>query len=272
MGQFVKKAIQEDRPHRTAKLIEAPNIVLSPTDALKVLAATTPQPETPQAPKTTYHSNGQEFDLDTWMSAHGIEVTKTESYNGGTRYILKVCPFNSNHTGTSAAIFKMSNGAIAYKCQHDGCIDNDWRKLREMLEPDIRKPKTTVRATGATKRASSHNNGLPEIRVSYRNTKITADAIDALNKSNNPPSMFKRGSLPVRVSKDECEAPYIEVMTEAAIRGRLDRVATYVKFVKIPNKRDENGNDQYKIVPAAVTVRGSARCNVTARFQIAGTS
>ena len=137
-GTVCKKGdFTEDRPHRTAKLIEAPNIVLSPTDALKVLVATVPQPETP-APKTTYQSKGNraEFDLETWMSAHGIEVTKTESYQGGTRYILKVCPFDSNHTGTSAAMFKMSNGAIAFKCQHNGCADNDWRKLREMLEPE----------------------------------------------------------------------------------------------------------------------------------------
>ena len=94
------------------------------------------------------------------------------------------------------------------------------------------------------------NNGLPEIRVTGRNTKdITADAIDALNKSNNPPTMFMRGSLPVRVSKDECDTPYIEVMNEPALRGRLDRVATYVKYLKNQGKQE---SDEYKIVPTAV--------------------
>ena len=94
------------------------------------------------------------------------------------------------------------------------------------------------------------NNGLPEIRVTGRNTKdITADAIDALNKSNNPPTMFMRGSLPVRVSKDECDTPYIEVMNEPALRGRLDRVATYVKYVKNQGKQE---GDEYKAVPTAV--------------------
>jgi len=130
----------DDRPHRTAEFLEVPeNIVIAPIEVLKALAAMAPQPETPApAPKTTYQSKGNraEFDLEIWMSAHGVEVAKTESYQGGTRYILKACPFNSNHTGTSAAIFKMANGAIAYKCQHDHCVDNDWRKLREMLEPE----------------------------------------------------------------------------------------------------------------------------------------
>jgi hypothetical protein len=96
------------------------------------------------------------------------------------------------------------------------------------------------------------NIGLPEIRVTGRNTKdITADAIEALYKSNNPPTIFKRGSLPVRVSKDERETPYIEIMGEAAIRGRLDRVATYVKYVKIPNHDNADDHD-YKVIPAAV--------------------
>ena len=64
--------------------------------------------------------------------------------------------------------------------------------------------------------------------------------------------MFRRGSLPVRIATDERETPYIEVMSEAAIRGRLDRVATYVKHVKIPNQQDDQGNDLYRIVPTQV--------------------
>ena len=61
--------------------------------------------------------------------------------------------------------------------------------------------------------------------------------------------MFMRGSLPVRVSKDECDTPYIEVMNEPALRGRLDRVATYVKYVKNQGKQEGN---EYKAVPTAV--------------------
>ena len=44
-GTICKKGDStEDRPHRTAKLIEVPNIVLAPTEALKVLAAAVSQP------------------------------------------------------------------------------------------------------------------------------------------------------------------------------------------------------------------------------------
>jgi len=55
-----------------------------------------------------------------------------------------------------------------------------------------------------------------------------------------------RGSLPVRVSKDEVRYPYIEVMNEPALRGRLDRVATYVKYVKNQGKQE---SDEYKSSP-----------------------
>jgi P4 family phage/plasmid primase-like protien len=136
-GTICKKGDStDDRPHRTANLLEVPTeVVIAPIAALKALAATAPQPET-LAAKTTYCTNGQEFDLETWMSTHDIEVTKKKSYNGGTKYILRSCPFDSNHNGTSAALFKMANGAIVYKCQHNGCVDNDWRKLREMKEPE----------------------------------------------------------------------------------------------------------------------------------------
>ena len=128
----------DDRPHRTAEFLEVPeNIVIAPIEAMEALKALAPKKETP-SPKTTYKSNGNrtEFDLETWLSAHGIEVTKKEPYQGGTRYILKACPFDSNHSGTSAALFKMAGGAIVYKCQHNHCVDNDWGKLREMLEPE----------------------------------------------------------------------------------------------------------------------------------------
>ena len=138
-GTISKKGdFTDERPHRKAHLLEVPeNIVIERIESLQTLAATEPQPEV-TAPKTTYQSKGDHpaFDIETWMSAHGIEVTKKEPYNGGTKYIIRSCPFDSNHNGTSAAMFKMSNGAIVYKCQHASCSDNDWHKLREMLEPE----------------------------------------------------------------------------------------------------------------------------------------
>jgi hypothetical protein len=252
-----KGDVIEGRPHRTAEFLEVPeNVVIAPIEAMETFKTLAPKRETPApATKTTYQSKGNrtEFDLERWMAEHGIEVTKKEPYQGGTKYILRSCPFDSNHNGTSAALFKMAGGPIVYKCQHAHCVDNDWQKLREILEPEYAEHKHQYEQRAQQGPGDSHtlaDNGLPEIRVMGRNTKdITADAIDALNKSNNPPTMFMRGSLPVRVSKDECDTPYIEVMNEPALRGRLDRVATYVKYVKTQGKQE---SDEYKVVPTAV--------------------
>jgi hypothetical protein len=93
-------------------------------------------------------------------------------------------------------------------------------------------------------------NALPRIIVSCRNPKeITADAIVALGKKNTPPTLFMRGGLPVRISKDERGTPFIEVLNEAAIRGRLDRAATFVLLKKLP---DTDDGPQYQAIPTAV--------------------
>ena len=131
----------EDRPHRVAKLLEVPaNIVIAPIKALEALKALAPQPEVP-APtlKTTYSSRGTAatFDVEKWMADHGIEVTRTDVENGITKYILKVCPFNPEHNNNAcAAVLKLSNGALDFKCQHNGCVNNGWKQLRELLEPE----------------------------------------------------------------------------------------------------------------------------------------
>jgi hypothetical protein len=122
------------RPHRLARLLDVPaTLAIAPIDALMALAATLPAKETP--PTRPYHRPAQPFDLEAWMSAHGIEVKSSGPYRGGTRYILKQCAFNGDHTGTSAAIFQDAAGRIGYKCQHAECVGKTWADVRELKEP-----------------------------------------------------------------------------------------------------------------------------------------
>ena len=173
----------DDRPHRTAEFLEVPeNVVVAPIEALKALAAMAPKPETPApATKTTYQSKGNrtEFDLERWMAEHGIEVTKKEPYQGGNKYILRSCPFDSNHNGTSAALFKMAGGPIVYKCQHAHCVDNDWQKLREMLEPEYAENKRKYEQHEYRQPSSDNGHGNPidigEIPSEYSLEHLTTD-------------------------------------------------------------------------------------------------
>jgi hypothetical protein len=59
--------------------------------------------------------------------------------------------------------------------------------------------------------------------------EITGDALTALMTANNPPTIFQRGTTLTRLRLDERGAPFIETMSDAALRGRLARVADWQK-------------------------------------------
>jgi hypothetical protein len=57
---------------------------------------------------------------------------------------------------------------------------------------------------------------------------ITADTLQALNAANTPPVLFRTGNEIVRLTPCDMAEP----LTVPALRGRMDRVADYVKFNK----------------------------------------
>lgn len=129
-----KGADTPERPHRMSKLIKVPDeIEATPKDLLIKLADLLPieEPKPKNQSKPT-----QEFDLDTWISEHGINVVKTTSWNGCTKYVLGECAFDHNHKAPDACLLKMPSGAIAYKCLHNSCAGRTWRDFRLLYEPD----------------------------------------------------------------------------------------------------------------------------------------
>jgi hypothetical protein len=58
--------------------------------------------------------------------------------------------------------------------------------------------------------------------------EITADTLQALAAANDPPELYKVGSEIVRVGVNDLAEP----LSVAALRGRMDRVADYIKFNK----------------------------------------
>ena len=131
--QAQKGANTEERPHRMSMVIGDPEeIRINDAKYVKKLADMLPKEEKPQR-----YNNYQpaEFDLDEWLSKYGLRYRKT-SYSGGTKYILDVCPFDSNHNGKDACIFRASSGAIGFHCFHNSCADKTWRDVRLLYEPD----------------------------------------------------------------------------------------------------------------------------------------
>ena len=79
-------------------------------------------------PQSTGASNGQasSFDLRTFLDSH-VRIASTKNDNGGTKYILTVCPFDSAHMAPDSYCIQFSNGAICFKCSHNSCASYKWR-------------------------------------------------------------------------------------------------------------------------------------------------
>jgi hypothetical protein len=126
-----------ERPHRMARILEAPStLAVVDTALLEVLAAAG------ATAKAVAPSNGaprgQSFDIERWIHDYHLEVDGPEPWQGGRKWVFRVCPWNSDHTNRSAVILQQASGAIAATCRHNGCQGKGWPALRDVIEPDWR--------------------------------------------------------------------------------------------------------------------------------------
>jgi hypothetical protein len=119
-----------DRPHRQAKILDAKSLRIVSSDLLQKLALLAPEP-------ARSRSNGQyhAFNLDDFISRHGIAITRVSDWNGGRRFVLETCPWNPDHNRGEAYIVQLASGAIAAGCHHNSCSGKGWHELREQFEP-----------------------------------------------------------------------------------------------------------------------------------------
>ncbi|GHU77848.1 hypothetical protein AGMMS49992_26940 [Clostridia bacterium] len=140
-----KGADTPERPHRQSKLLHVPDeITPNSIELFKKIAALFPaKPDK----KSSQNASGfgakgaSNFDVDEFISRHGISVSKTASCSMGTKYVLDECVFDSNHKTPDAAIIVMDSGAIAYHCFHNSCQRYRWQDVRLKFEPDAYDPK-----------------------------------------------------------------------------------------------------------------------------------
>lgn len=136
-GTMAKKGTNiPERPHRMARIVKTPTeIKPNNIEYFKKVAEFFPEKEQPSV-NNNWKPQDSNFDLDEFIAKHNIPVTRKVEVADGTRYYLEHCLFNPEHKGKDAILFKHNNGAVAYYCYHNSCQDNDWRKVREMYEPD----------------------------------------------------------------------------------------------------------------------------------------
>lgn len=128
----------EDRPHRLSKILSSPDIThkISREELSSFVESYKIKDEGNTNYRRRYNGTGEEFDLRKFIAEHGIEVSKELPYgNGGTKFILKECPFDSGHKAPDSALFLSANGAIGFKCLHNSCAHHDWHELRLKFDP-----------------------------------------------------------------------------------------------------------------------------------------
>lgn len=132
-----KGANTEERPHRLSYIIggyeKYKDIKETDIEYLRKLANIIP--DEPEKPQYYNNYNPRSFDLEAWFQKYNIEY-KAVGYKDGTKYILDHCPFDENHKGKDAAVFKRDNGALGFVCLHSSCAGRTWKDFRMHYEPN----------------------------------------------------------------------------------------------------------------------------------------
>lgn len=93
-----------------------------------------PVKEQPSPPRSPSGGTYTVFDLERFLAKHNI-TGEPSSYEGGVKYRLDACVFDSSHVNGEAAVFQEPNGKLKFHCFHDSCADYHWEDVREKLEP-----------------------------------------------------------------------------------------------------------------------------------------
>jgi hypothetical protein len=124
-----------ERPHRLARILEAP-VELTPVPQALLAAVAAMQP--PAQPRSGSQGHSDEplvaLDVAAWLDEHNLAVSEPKAWQGGQRWVFETCPWNSAHTDRSAYVVQFANGAIAAGCHHNGCQGRGWRDLRDAVE------------------------------------------------------------------------------------------------------------------------------------------
>lgn len=122
-------------PHRTSCFKHVPQEI-KPIDKAyfeKIVAAFM----TPNSRPSSENNYGRgKFSLESFLKSYNIAFEQ-RSIAGGRKYILKECPFNSEHKSPDSAVFEFEDGRLGFKCFHNSCSSYHWKEFREKIEPFV---------------------------------------------------------------------------------------------------------------------------------------
>lgn len=204
----------ESRPHRMSRVLRCPNGIKA-TDITYIEKLARMYPQEPERASKYNNYNPVEFDIEAWMDKYGLRY-KIASWSDGTKYILDFCPFDSNHTGKDACIFKSRSGAIGFHCFHNSCSDKTWHDVRIMFEPDAyerRQQEQNQRWYGTFNR----NRPEPKQIVEEPGKPVFYTAKDILNMPKENESFVKTGIDEIDKKMRGLKKGYVSVVS--GLRG-----------------------------------------------------
>lgn len=184
-----KGVVTEERQHRMARVIGSPDEIKA-TDVKYLQKLCEKIQKEPDRPQRYNNYSPKEFDLDDWLDKYGIGYRK-QSVTDATKYILDCCPFDSNHKGKDAVIFKSSNGAIGFHCFHNSCEGKTWRDVRVLYEPDAYEKQWQQEEPRKFK--DYNRNPKPEPIVKKDGVPIFYNAMDILNLPQETETFIRTG-------------------------------------------------------------------------------
>ncbi len=148
-----------DRPHRLARILEAPDVLtVVPVALLEALAGGAPNKEPPTTNDQPQPAKRRVdvFDVEDYLRKHGVAFSDPVSYRDGKKWMLDACVW-SGHTDRSAVVWQTADGIIHANCNHNSCEGKGWIDLREHFEPGYRAQKEeNERAFQARQRQENH--------------------------------------------------------------------------------------------------------------------
>ena len=129
-----KGANTPDRPHRPSRIIRKPDHIEETSMAL-VRNVAAERKQTVAAAENPRQRGTASFDLERFLSDHGVQVMNKVSISSGTKYPLAECPFDHSHKNGDAAVFAYSDGSYGFHCFHNSCAGYHWHEFREKLDP-----------------------------------------------------------------------------------------------------------------------------------------
>ncbi len=177
-----------------------------------------PKPQSGQSEKGSGSYHHTEFDIDTWIRGHNLDVCKEGSWNGGRKWILGVCPWNASHTDRSSYILQMPGGALSAGCHHNGCKGLGWKELRALYEKT--QPNTASRGSYSS---NGNGNGKHEHRVAQEEATVDTSTGEILTPEwPEPPGEAAYLGLAGRLVN------LIDPYTEASRVGVLGNLLTFL--------------------------------------------